>query len=422
MKTKLFSICALCVAVFMSVPVSAETFDELMKKAQAGDANSQYTLAQKYKNGEGVAQDKAEAVRWHTKAAEQGHIFSQFTLAEMYKIGDGIPVNKAEAAKWYLKAAEQGNSTSQSNIAEMYYNGDGIPQNYAEAAKWYRKVADRNDFTSYFAQYNLAEMYVNGYGVEQNYTEAVNLYRKAAARNFDPANHKLGMMYYNGYGVPQDYAEAMNYYKKAADNNYSPAQSSIGYMYFNGEGVQKNEKAAVEWWEKAAANGDVNARKALSSYAKTGKVPASSPSSAKEGIDVPDFASFGEGLDFGGQTESKGYTSYSYSCDATANTDAAEKYIAELTGSYDFVQTAHEPGGKNRKVSKSAKTAESWFFKYTGSKEAKRFEIGRGKNKRTCHVAVQMTRDAKKNRTSFSILVADGLVYGLDTKTTRRNK
>ena len=277
-------------------------------------------------------------------------------------------------------------------------------------------------------------MYVNGYGVEQNYTEAVNLYRKAAARDFVPALHKLGMMYHNGYGVPKNYAEAVKYYKKAAEKNYPPAESSLGDMYFNGEGVQKDEKTALDLWEKAAAKGDLKAKNALSTYAKAGKetkttTPArdlefdddSRTVTAEAGIDVPDFADFGQDLGFGGDTESNGYTYYSYYCDVTSNKDAAEKYVAELTDSYDFVETAHEynDGGRvgNRRLRRGARAngitiTESWFFRYTGSKYAQSFETGRRNNEHTCHLAVLMTRDTGTDSTSFRILVADGLVYG----------
>ena len=41
--------------------------------AEEGDAHAQYSLGLCYADGEGVAEDKAEAVKWFRKAAEQGH-------------------------------------------------------------------------------------------------------------------------------------------------------------------------------------------------------------------------------------------------------------------------------------------------------------------------------------------------------------
>ena len=61
-----------------------------------------------YANGEGVEQDKEEAVKWYRKAAEQGNADAQNTLGVMYDKGEGVEQDKEEAVKWFRKAAEQG--------------------------------------------------------------------------------------------------------------------------------------------------------------------------------------------------------------------------------------------------------------------------------------------------------------------------
>jgi len=45
---------------------------ELVKKAEAGNANAQYNLGLCYYKGAGVTKDEKEAVNWWTKAAKQG--------------------------------------------------------------------------------------------------------------------------------------------------------------------------------------------------------------------------------------------------------------------------------------------------------------------------------------------------------------
>lgn len=44
-------------------------------------------LAILYQQGEGVAQDHAEAFKWHMKAAEQGDTIAQNNLAALYEQG-----------------------------------------------------------------------------------------------------------------------------------------------------------------------------------------------------------------------------------------------------------------------------------------------------------------------------------------------
>ena len=59
-------------------------------------------------DGEGVAKDAAEAVKWYRKAAEQGFAAAQYNLGVCYYSGEGVAKDAAEAVKWFRKAAEQG--------------------------------------------------------------------------------------------------------------------------------------------------------------------------------------------------------------------------------------------------------------------------------------------------------------------------
>ena len=49
--------------------------------AEQGDLVAQYNLALCYENGEGVKEDKTEAVKWYKKAAEQGQAKAQYNTA-----------------------------------------------------------------------------------------------------------------------------------------------------------------------------------------------------------------------------------------------------------------------------------------------------------------------------------------------------
>jgi hypothetical protein len=69
----------------------------IQERAEQGNADAQYNLGVMYDNGQGVPQDKAEAVKWYRKAAEQGHARSQFSLGLMYAVGEGVPMDKVKA-------------------------------------------------------------------------------------------------------------------------------------------------------------------------------------------------------------------------------------------------------------------------------------------------------------------------------------
>ena len=90
-----------------------EKFSDLKRKAEAGDAKSQFGLARMYYNGDGVAKDDAKAAEWYMKAAEQENDFAQYKLGAMYDKGEGVPKDSAKAAEWWKKAAAQGNDAAQ---------------------------------------------------------------------------------------------------------------------------------------------------------------------------------------------------------------------------------------------------------------------------------------------------------------------
>ena len=137
----------LLVAVALSIgSVSARTEIESPKaRALGGDAFAQFSLGFIYANGEGVAENDAEAVKWYRLAAEQGNVFGQFSLGFMYVNGEGVTKNEVEAVKWYRLAAEQGYAKAQADLGIMYAKGDGVPQDDVQAYKWVTLAATQGN-------------------------------------------------------------------------------------------------------------------------------------------------------------------------------------------------------------------------------------------------------------------------------------
>ena len=53
-------------------PAQDDSIEALRSRANAGDADAQFSLGYMYETGEGVPQDAVEAVAWYRRAAEQG--------------------------------------------------------------------------------------------------------------------------------------------------------------------------------------------------------------------------------------------------------------------------------------------------------------------------------------------------------------
>jgi len=111
-------------------------FRELLPLAEQGVAEAQLGVGVMYSDGQGVAEDPSEAVKWLRRAAEQGLADAQLSLANMYFLGRQIPGDPAEAVKWYRRAAEQGHPQAQFSLASVYSVGDGVGQDYVLAYMW----------------------------------------------------------------------------------------------------------------------------------------------------------------------------------------------------------------------------------------------------------------------------------------------
>jgi len=265
------------------------------RKAEQGDAESQYSLAHRYSQGDGVDQDFVKAYSWVVKSAKQNYPRAMYGLGLLYEHGQGTDIDKKKAFLWYKKAAEAEHVDAQYELAEMYYDGDGTEENMGLAIEWYEKAAKQNHIES---QYKLGWIYQNNWILDSDKRsddddkKAYNWYIKAAnqgsaraqlnlglmlrsgndfvKQDYDlsfkwlqkaadeggiyKAMYYLGLQYELGQGIEQNKQKAFSYYMSAAEsenNDMDEATYRVGYSYLLGSGVEKNELKAVEWFKKA---------------------------------------------------------------------------------------------------------------------------------------------------------------------------
>ena len=94
-------------------------FQWLVVRAKLGSQPDQLELAEKYRTGDGVAQDDARAVHWFWVAADRGHAGAQYDLGRMYEHGRGVPRDPKLATLWYGKAAKQGHEAARQRLDKL---------------------------------------------------------------------------------------------------------------------------------------------------------------------------------------------------------------------------------------------------------------------------------------------------------------
>ena len=94
-----------------------------LRAAEAGDAAAMSNLGTLYYQGNGVAQDYQQALKWFLEAERSGNSAVQYILGYMYEMGFGTEKNISQASDWYQKAAENGDADAVERLAALQTSG-----------------------------------------------------------------------------------------------------------------------------------------------------------------------------------------------------------------------------------------------------------------------------------------------------------
>jgi TPR repeat protein len=117
--------------------------EDILSRAEQGDAEAQYTLGNNYHFGIGVKKDVVKARRWYLKTAENGHSEAQYDIGYNYEKGRFVSKSLNKAFNWYRKAAAQANARAQYKIGLFYEQGWSVQKDLEEALEWYKKAASQ---------------------------------------------------------------------------------------------------------------------------------------------------------------------------------------------------------------------------------------------------------------------------------------
>ncbi len=237
---------------------TTEAVNWLIKASDAGNYNSQYTLAEIYekiRNLEDIDADYKKAFNYLNQAAKQGYVKAQYMLGDIYagryfEFYDwGIQSDRYKAFDWFTKAAEQGNSNALIRLAIMYKEGKAITRDYKKTFNLLSQAAKSNNSD---AQFNIGILYLNGIGVEKNLTQALAWMNKAANNNSSAAQKFLVNMYTELGGENKYAYRAIEWLKMLSENDHYTAQIMLGWYYKMGIGTVKRTDLSKEEFIKAA--------------------------------------------------------------------------------------------------------------------------------------------------------------------------
>jgi TPR repeat protein len=305
-----FSFIFLCLSVLGQTP----EFNDLLKKAEAGDPEAQSTLGFAYYKGDGVTQSFADAFKWISAAAKQGHADAQLRLGYLYSQGKGVQRHYPTAYAMYALSEASGGVdgaqylaaiSEQMSEAEIEQGKEifedlklriqpkepekpvepekpeepkatdppaqpemSQPQKNLEALKEKAASGDRE------AQFILGRKYFFGSkaeGIPRDIEETLKWYVKSAEQGFAPAQFNLGVVYQLGQGVKKNPEEALKWYIEAAEQGFAAAQFNLGGMYIANDGIPTDHEEAIKWFKAAAEQGEEMAQYYLGVIYKKGE-------------------------------------------------------------------------------------------------------------------------------------------------------
>jgi localization factor PodJL len=113
----------------------------LIALARSGNGEAQLQLAAAYSD----LRDEPRAAEWMREAAISGLPEARYRLAQRYRDGRGVAADPIEAFIWFRTAGEQGHAAAQRAVGESYERGLGVPASAVEAFAWYALAAENGD-------------------------------------------------------------------------------------------------------------------------------------------------------------------------------------------------------------------------------------------------------------------------------------
>jgi len=137
----------------------ALAFPYFLQAAQRGHSDAQIQTALYYYNGNEEAdidQNYLEAVKWFDQAALQFSGEAQYYLGVMHREGQGVARDRAEGLRWLTLSANKFYVPTYLLLAEIYAKGDGVVEEpikaamYLDLARQYSDVTNRDAVSDVF--------------------------------------------------------------------------------------------------------------------------------------------------------------------------------------------------------------------------------------------------------------------------------
>ena len=231
----------------------------LLAPVAAGDTFAMYKLgAIAHIHKVHLENDPLDLIRL---AADNGCTDALWKYGTMLRDGDGLAKDEHEAIKWFELSAKAGNPTGKVCLADALLTGKVVEKDEKLAFQLFNEAAEQGSKTGMWCYANCLH---RGIGCERNDIQALRVFWQLASFNDRDAMYQVGKMMLNGIMVPQDgrlvcqqdAKAGFEYMDRAARLGHSTAQWRLGYFWLMGIIVEKNEEVAARFFKLSADSGN----------------------------------------------------------------------------------------------------------------------------------------------------------------------
>jgi len=262
----------------------AEAFNWFKQSAELGDPLGAEALCGFYFRGSGGAETNlAKYCYWRFRAAFMGATDSQFYMGKAYQNGDGLAKDGAESLKWYWKAAAKNHPEAIYNLA-VHYLGDQTNRNSQKMA--HELMLRAANLGHREAQFQCALSSFRGdFGLDCDGGQ--DWLMKAATNGWSRAEFWLFELYYKGVSpgkgcpaYPRDRDGAIKWLQQASQQGNLPAQNVLAVMLLQARDMDPDKRAAEKLLRNAAVHGFAQAQNDLGFAILSGSISSADSTEA----------------------------------------------------------------------------------------------------------------------------------------------
>lgn len=232
--------------------MSTPEIEQLINKAESGDTQAMFALAQRYRDGDGVAQDYGQFLQW---LARLRYLLKFEEIKSLLSFQDRKQTELNSFVSWLLGSAKSGDANSMHFLSDLYRIGISFEKDDKQWIAWQKKAAESGSVT---AMHDLAFTYFLGIGVSKDNNQFFYWIQKAAATGHKESMLALAYAYHEGVGVKKDPEQSMHWFFRAAEAGEEIALDEIRWMYQSQKFVTVDLDDNIEWLTRAAVIDDGN--------------------------------------------------------------------------------------------------------------------------------------------------------------------